>query len=153
MAAWCPHLVCLGFHCIPKGEGRNDVFSALFTRWEIPPEVVIYYFACALGPYCMLRETKFFARTRFLIDGFHAYGHTRCTKACFLSTYKKNDPELEKVNSSAAECGNGGLLKIRRALRYMLQRHAVIYAFTFLATWNRDKRLQAAKKEAKAANT
>ena len=60
MAAWCPHLVCLGFHCIPKGEGRNDVFSALFTRWRSPPEIVIYDFACALGPYCMLREPAFF---------------------------------------------------------------------------------------------
>ncbi|KZV90750.1 hypothetical protein EXIGLDRAFT_770508, partial [Exidia glandulosa HHB12029] len=106
MAAWCPHCVCLGFHCIPKGEGRNDVFSALFTRWKKPPKVVIYDFACALGPYCMMREPEFFGETRFLIDGFHAKGHTRCTKACFISAYKKNSPALADVNSSAAECGD-----------------------------------------------
>lgn len=22
-------LVCIGFHCIPRGEGRNDAFSAV----------------------------------------------------------------------------------------------------------------------------
>ena len=42
MAAWCLHSVCIGFHCIPKGEGRNNVFSAIFTRWERAPKVVIY---------------------------------------------------------------------------------------------------------------
>lgn len=141
MAAWCPHCVCLGFHCIPKGEGRNDVFSAVFTRWEKPPKVVIYDFACALGPYCMMREPEFFGETRFLIDGFHAKGHTRCTKACFISAYKKNSPALADVNSSAAECGNGGLLKIRRPLSYMSQRHAITYAYTYLATWNRERRI------------
>lgn len=149
MAVWCPHCICLGFHCIPKGEGRNDVFSAVFTRWETAPEVIIYDFACALGPYCMLREPKFFGRTRFLIDGFHAKGHTRCTKACFITSYKKDTPGLKAVNSSAAECGNGGLLKIRRPLSYMSQRHAVIYAYTYLATYNRDRRCEAARKAAK----
>ncbi|EJD44837.1 hypothetical protein AURDEDRAFT_64864, partial [Auricularia subglabra TFB-10046 SS5] len=131
------------------GEGRNDVFSALYTRWETAPEVVIYDFACALGPYCMQREPKFFAGTRFLIDGFHAKGHKRCSKACFISTYKKKDPELAAVNSSAAECGNGGLLKIRRPLSYMSQRHAIVYSYTFLAMWNRERRIAAARKVAK----
>ncbi|EJD45225.1 hypothetical protein AURDEDRAFT_64696, partial [Auricularia subglabra TFB-10046 SS5] len=149
MAAWCPHSVCLGFHCIPNGEGRNDVFSALLTRWEQAPEVVIYDFACALGPYCMLREPKFFARTRFLIDGFHSKGHTRCSKACMISTFKKNSPSLQAVNSSAAECGNSGLLKIRRPLSYMTQRHAIIFAYTYLASWNRDRRVRAAARKSR----
>lgn len=33
MVLWCPHAVCLGFHIIKTGEGRDDVFSALYTRW------------------------------------------------------------------------------------------------------------------------
>ena len=144
MAAWCQHCVCLGFHCVPKGEGWNDVFSAIYTRWEKAPKVVVYDFACALGPYCMLREPAFFANTRFLIDGFHSKGHTRCTKACFISAYKENTPMLHAVNSSAAECGNGGLVCIRRPLSYMTQRHAIMYAYTYLASWNRDRRLQRA---------
>ncbi|CAK5276917.1 unnamed protein product [Mycena citricolor] len=35
MCVWCTHSVCYGFHCIPRGEGRNDVFSAssLIVMW------------------------------------------------------------------------------------------------------------------------
>ncbi|EJD36135.1 hypothetical protein AURDEDRAFT_74537 [Auricularia subglabra TFB-10046 SS5] len=150
MAAWCPHMVCLGFHCIPKGEGRNDVFSALFMHWEEPPKTVIYDFACALAHYCMLREPKFFRNTRFLIDGFHAKGHTRCSRCCFISSYKK-DSALCSVNSSAAECGNRGLLKIRRPLSYMSQRRAIVYVHTYLSVWNRERRIAMAKEKAKAA--
>jgi hypothetical protein len=76
MAAWCQHGVCLGFHCIPQGEGRNDVFSALYCYWETAPKYVIYDFACALAPYCMVREPTFFKDTIFLVDSFHAKGHT-----------------------------------------------------------------------------
>jgi hypothetical protein len=53
MALWCPHLICLGGHKIPKAEGRNDVFSGLFVYFEKAPEVVIYDFACQLGAYSM----------------------------------------------------------------------------------------------------
>ena len=76
MGAWCTHSICYGFHCIPKGEGQNDVFSAMITRWVKPPKRVIYDFACALRPYCMLREPDFFADTTFVIDSFHVKGHT-----------------------------------------------------------------------------
>ncbi|KAJ7583732.1 hypothetical protein C8J56DRAFT_1054251 [Mycena floridula] len=54
MAPWCMHSIAYGFHCIPVGEGHNDVFSAMVTRWPKAPEMVVYDFACALGPYCML---------------------------------------------------------------------------------------------------
>ena len=36
LAMWCSHGVCLGFHMIPAGEGRDDVFSVLFTRSVLP---------------------------------------------------------------------------------------------------------------------
>jgi hypothetical protein len=38
MAAWCSHSVCYSFHCIPKGKGCNDVFSAMYTCWKTPPK-------------------------------------------------------------------------------------------------------------------
>jgi hypothetical protein len=31
LVLWCTHSVCLGFHSIPVAEGRNDVFSAIYT--------------------------------------------------------------------------------------------------------------------------
>lgn len=137
MCVWCTHSVCYGFHCIPKSEGRNDVFSAIITHWEKAPRIVVYDFACALGPYCMTREPDFFADTLFLIDDFHAAGHTRCSRASFLSTYANADPRLAHINSSAAECGNGGLHRIRKSVSYMSQDRAIQYTKVFLSIWNR----------------
>lgn len=139
MCAWCTHSICYGFHCIPKGEGRNDVFSAMVTRWLKPPKRVIYDFACALGPYCMLREPDFFADTQFLIDAFHATGHTKCSPAAFLSNYAAVDPRLAKLNSSAAECGNGGIARIRKSVSYMSQTRSIQYMKVFISVWNRQR--------------
>jgi hypothetical protein len=140
--AWCTHSVCLGFHCIPSAEGRNDVFSALLLHWPVAPKHVIYDFACALGPYCMLREPDFFADTMFLIDNFHSQGHTKCSRAAFLSTYAALDPQLGRINSSAAECGNSGIKRIRKSVSYMSQARAILYTKVFLSVWNRVKILR-----------
>lgn len=125
MIVWCTHSISYGFHCIAKGEGRDDVFSALITRWQKPPKIIVYDFACALGPYCMLREPEFFADTLFVIDAFHAKGHTRCSDAAFVKTYSRVDPRLENLNSSAGECGNGGIGRIRKSVSYMGQERAI----------------------------
>lgn len=137
MCVWCTHSVCYGFHCIPRGEGRNDVFSAIITRWPTPPKRVIYDFACALGPYCMTREPAFFANTLFLIDDFHSKGHTKCSEAAFLKTYSNIDPRLSEINSSAGECGNNGITRIRKSVSYMSQARAILYTKVFLSVWNR----------------
>lgn len=142
MVCWCRHSIAYGYHCIPNAEGRNDVFSAMYTRWQSAPEVIVYDFACALQPYSMTREPNFFGRSLFLIDGFHCTGHSKCSEACFMTNYSATDPSLAKVNTSAAECGNGGLSKIRTSVRYMGQRRAVIYTKIFLSIWNRMKILR-----------
>lgn len=139
MCAWCTHSICYGFHCIPRGEGRNDVFSAIVTRWPKPPKTIVYDFACALGPYCMTREPDMFADTLFVIDQFHAKGHSKCSPAAFLSTYSEIDPRLGVINSSAAECGNGGIRRIRKSVSYMAQDRAIMYTKVFVAIWNRLK--------------
>lgn len=51
MILWCRHRVCVGFHMIQTGEGPNDVFSPLYTRWKKPPRTIIYDYACQLMPY------------------------------------------------------------------------------------------------------
>lgn len=139
MAGWCTHSVCYGFHCIPASEGRDDVFSAMVTRWPVAPKHVIYDFACALGPYCMLREPEFFKNTLFAIDDFHAQGHTKCSPAAFLLEYASADPRLVSINSSAGECGNSALRRIRKSISYMSQERAVIYTKVFLSIWNRTR--------------
>lgn len=145
MCVWCTHSICYGFHCIPRGEGRNDVFSALITRWEKAPKRVIYDFACALGPYCMTREPAFFCNTQFLIDDFHSVGHTKCSPAAFLKSHCNVDPRLAYINSSAGECGNSGLGRIRKSVSYMSQARAILYSRVFLCIWNRQ-RIQALHK-------
>ncbi|TFK69140.1 hypothetical protein BDN72DRAFT_870735 [Pluteus cervinus] len=139
MAVWCTHSICYGFHFIPSAEGRNDVFAALYTRWPTAPRRVIYDFACALSPYCMVREPSFFADTSFNIDAFHAKGHTKCSPAAFVNTYSNVDPRLMHINSSAAECGNSGISKIRKSVSYMSQPRAILYTKVFLAMWNRRR--------------
>lgn len=145
MVCWCTHSVSYGFHSIPVGEGRNDVFSAIYTRWTKAPDVIVYDFACALQPYCLLREPDFFQNTLFAIDNFHAADHTKCAAACFLKTYKNSDPRLLRLNSSAGECGNQGLSRIRKAIGYMGQERAMMLTKVFLSVWNRTRILNMLK--------
>ncbi|KAJ7578889.1 hypothetical protein C8J56DRAFT_1110903 [Mycena floridula] len=147
MAPWCTHSIAYGFHCIPVGEGRNDVFSAMVTRWPKAPDIVVYDFACALGPYCMVREPQFFANTVFAVDTFHTSGHKKCSHAAFLQTYTSVDPRLKGLNSSAAECGNGVLTRVRKAISYMAQSRAILYLRTFLCHVNRLKLIRMAKQK------
>ncbi|KAF8982927.1 hypothetical protein BDQ17DRAFT_1394012 [Cyathus striatus] len=104
MAVWCTHSICYGFHCML---------------------MIIYDFACTLGPYCMTREGGFFANTDFVIDHFHMPGHTKCASACFLKTYAVADLRLRSINSSAAEC-----------VSYMGQYRATLYMKTFISIYN-----------------
>ncbi|KDR76778.1 hypothetical protein GALMADRAFT_225673 [Galerina marginata CBS 339.88] len=139
MVVWCTHSICYGFHHIPMAEGRNEVFSAIYTHWEKAPEIVIYDFACNLEPYCMTREADFFADTTFLIDKFHSAGHTKCGRASFVNTYVAANPRLMDINSSAAECGNGGVHGIRKSVSYMTQDNAIVYTKVYFSYWNRFK--------------
>jgi hypothetical protein len=139
MALWCLHLVCLGFHKMPKAEGRDDVFSALLCFFETAPSVVIYDFACQLAPYCRIHEPEFFKDTLFVIDEMHANGHSNCSQACFLSNYMQTNLDLLAVNSSAAECSNSGLNRICKSVSYMSKANAVLYMYTFLSVWNRRR--------------
>jgi hypothetical protein len=136
MAMWCTHIIAYGFHCIPVGKGRNDVFSAIYTQFPEPPKYIIYNFACALGPYCMICEPDYFADSTFAIDRFHAPDHVKCEEACLLSTCTAIDPQLKLLNMSAAECRNSGLKRIRKVVHYMGQKWAMIYTQVFLAIWN-----------------
>ncbi|KAI9457498.1 hypothetical protein HD554DRAFT_2207202 [Boletus coccyginus] len=122
MVLWCTHSICLGFYSIPIAEGRNDVFSAIYTHFLIAPKVIIYDFACQLAPYCL--------NTHFLIDEMHAHDHTHCGKVCFASNAMRYDDHIWAINTSAAECGNKGV-------SFMVHSHAVQFTKVFLDVWNR----------------
>jgi len=138
VAVWCPYGMCVGFHIRPQAEGRNDIFSALFTRWEKPLRTVIYDFACQLATYCRIREAAFFKDTLFVIDQFHSNDHTSCSEACFLNPYMQQDPSLRMINSSAAECGNAGLGNIRKMVSYATQSTAIAVNYLYPSLRNRQ---------------
>ncbi|KAI8974547.1 hypothetical protein BD414DRAFT_399949, partial [Trametes punicea] len=137
LVLWCRHSICLGFHTIPVAEGRNDVFSAIYTHFPTAPKIIIYDFACQLASYCLIREAQYFAQTRFLIDELHAQGHTKCGRACFASNAMQYDDRVRAANTSAAECGNKGIGWIRKSVSYMTYSHAVCYTKVYLDVWNR----------------
>ena len=147
LVLWCTHSICLGFHTIPVAEGRNDVFAALYTRFPQAPEIVIYDFACQLAPYSLVREARYFAHTRFLIDEFHARDHTRCGPACFASNLMQYDERVRASNTSAGECGNKGVGRVRKSVSYMNYGHAVKYTKVFFDVWNRGVTRRIAKNQ------
>ena len=152
MAIWCQHLVCLGFHKIPRAEGRNDVFSGLLVYFEKAPEVVIYDFACQLSDYSMSREPEFFKDTCFVIDEMHAKGHSSCSQASFSSNYMQCSPRLQEVNTSSAECSNSGLNRIRKSVSYMGQRNAILLTYVYICVWNRRRERLFQKQKEKEKN-
>ena len=139
MILWCCHLICVRFHIIPICEGRDDVFSALYTQWPTAPKIVVYDFTCQLAPYCLLREPQFFRDTRFLVDQFHASGHTKCSRASSSTYVMQFDLNLQVINTSAVEVGNSGAAKIQKSVSYMTQWHAIQYTKVYMDITNRCK--------------
>lgn len=68
----------------------------------------------------------------------HAHDHTRCGQACFASNVMRFDNDVRMANTSAAECGNKGMKRIRKSVSFMIYEHAVVYTKTFLDVWNRN---------------
>ena len=139
MVLWWRHLICVGFHVIPTCEGRNDVFLALYTQWLTAPKVVVYDFTCQLTPYCLIWEPQFFRNTHFLVNQFHALGHTKCSKALSSTYTMQFDPNLQVINTSTVEVGNSGAAKIWKSVSYMTQQHAIQYTKVYMDIMNRCK--------------
>ncbi|KII82852.1 hypothetical protein PLICRDRAFT_96050 [Plicaturopsis crispa FD-325 SS-3] len=66
-----------------------------------------------------------------------------CNK--FFKTYSKNNLTggilvlcIRVVNTSAAECGNGGMGRIRKSVSFMVYDHAIQFTKVFLDIWNRN---------------
>ncbi|KIJ34023.1 hypothetical protein M422DRAFT_182664, partial [Sphaerobolus stellatus SS14] len=137
MILWCTHSISLGFHVMPRTEGRNDVFSAIFCHWPKAPKIIVYDFACQLAPYSIVRDPSFFGNTHFVVDEFHASDHTKCSKASHASFVLQHDPQIQLINTSAAEVGNSGASKIRKSVSYMTQQHAIIFIKAYLDIMNR----------------
>ncbi|KAG0695153.1 hypothetical protein DFH29DRAFT_985019 [Suillus ampliporus] len=118
-----------------KTYSKNNLTGGILVLWCIhsvfAPKVIIYDFACQLAPYSFVREARYFQHTRFLVDEMHAHDHTHCGKACFASNAVRFDDCVRAVNTSAAECGNKGIKRIRKSVSFMIHDHAQ-HRFLFL---------------------
>jgi hypothetical protein len=149
----CTHHFFYGFHFFNTFEGRNDMFSAIYTRYKnvvyrtvcmltvvsrFPeaPEVVVHDFACSLADYCMSREPMYFKDTLFIVDSFHARNHKACTQSSKLYAYK-SDPKINALNSNAAEHLNSGLRHLRRSMSGMGEARSISYMNTYICVRNR----------------
>ena len=64
--------VCLGGHFIIEGgEGRRDVFRAIFLHRRRPPTRIHYDFACFAEEFCLNRGYSYWADVQFYHDIFH----------------------------------------------------------------------------------
>jgi hypothetical protein len=88
----------------------------------------------------MKREPQFFKDTLFVIDRMHASGHIGCSQSSFISHHEQTNPSIMAINSSAAECGNSGLGKIRKSVSYMTEEHAIRLCWVLIMVWNRTQR-------------
>lgn len=112
--------IAVGFHIIPKSEGRNDLFSAMLTHWPVAPRVVCYDFSWDLMQYSKVREPAYFKHTMFVIDRLHIKNHTTCTEAFSLKSYHNSGAQLYcNFPGQAAEAGNALLRWIRLSCLYM----------------------------------
>ncbi|ORY41974.1 hypothetical protein BCR33DRAFT_698914 [Rhizoclosmatium globosum] len=132
----CSHRFFYGFHFFDSFEGRNDMFSAIYTRFPTAPEVVVHDFACALGDYCLSREPQYFENTLFVVDKFHSGNHKACTQSSKIYAYV-SDPAIEAVNSNAAEHLNSGLKRLRTSMSGMGESRSIIYMNTYVCVRNR----------------
>ena len=139
MVLWCPHRIALGFHIIPKGEGRNDVFSAIFTHWPVAPKLVVYDFACQLQPYCLAREPEYFKDTIFLIDRLHSNNHVSCSEVFDLEAHRVSGSRMFYINDEVQEQGNLELKPVRKSCLYMKRCTFMPFVQLKLETSNRKQ--------------
>ena len=151
MILWCRHRIAQGFHVIKKGEGRNDMFSALYCHWPSAPRVVCYDNACQLMHYATIREPVYFKNTTFVIDRLHQKNHYACSEAFGLRPFMEGGAkEFFQFNDSAAETGNALLKRIRTSCLYMGKTRFMLFVRLFLEVQNRNRIRLAAKMTAKA---
>lgn len=121
--------------------GRKNAFLQrllikIFYRFPECPKYAVGDNNCQTADYCKLREFSFFKDCRFMIDKWHYNSHKGCSIASCASHYSA-DPAISELNTSTSESGNKRLGIIRKSIRYMSEKHAMIFLVTFICMTNR----------------
>ena len=114
------HWVALGFHVLPKAEGKNDPFSAVYCHWKVAPKIMSGDFNCLLQPYAMKREPKFFEKTVFVVDTTHVKTHTACSDAVDITLFRRCGlAEYRQFRDQSVEQRNRVLQSMKNISRMM----------------------------------
>ena len=121
------HGVALGFHIIPSSEGKNDPFSAIYTRYTRPPKIMCGDFNCKLSPYSLIREPDYYSTTIFVVDPIHCQGHIECSESMNQKTFRElGHHDHRRFNPSACEQRHRIMRKIETMARYMRSENLTI---------------------------
>ena len=131
---FCPHGVCHGFTLMDRPESPRTAFEILVTKFKKIPTVIVYDDACHLQLYCVKREPALFKDTKFIIDNFHASGHT-CTKGYHMVTYSR-DKRINTLNSNLVEQANKQFRYLTSQIACMQSDNAIMHLAVFVAHHN-----------------
>jgi len=120
--------------CQMLKEGMKLSLSCTNTLL-LPPRLLFMIFSCALQDYCLNRQPDHFRNTLFLVDKFHWFGHTACSRTYNLTQY----PAYAGLNSQIAEQFNSALARIKCSVSQMTQRTFMFSVRFFLQMQNEKK--------------
>jgi hypothetical protein len=121
------HGKLLGFHLMKYAESARTVHELLYTRWDVPPHLVIYDNGCNLSKFVLAREPQYYQDVIMVIDRLHKKGHTACSEAFDSDAY----PWLRSANTQLAEQFNARLVNKRAQLFFMSQTMFLIHIRMF----------------------
>jgi hypothetical protein len=104
------HSKCLGFTVQDSQETPRTVYEIVTTRFDRPPEFIVYDNACNLSEYCLNRVPHHFRYTQFMVDGFHFKSHSNCATTFDSGEYKSL---FKRMNTSLNEQKNSQLTRIK----------------------------------------
>ena len=117
-----------------RPESPRTAFEILVTKFKKIPTVIVYDDACHLQLYCVKREPALFKDTKFIIDNFHASGHT-CTKGYHMVTYSR-DKRINTLNSNLVEQANKQFRYLTSQIACMQSDNAIMHLAVFVAHHN-----------------
>lgn len=120
------HNKCVGFSILNSAESCKIVSETIISRFDVPPEIIIYDNCCNLEEYILNRFPEYFKKTKFFVDGFHHKSHTNCA-----NTYDSGIHQFIKCNSSLVEQKNSKLRHLKDTTPFLKARtffSKIVYA-------------------------
>ena len=131
---FCNHGVCHGFSLMDQPESPKTAFDILVTKFKKMPSVLVYDNACHLKLYTIKREPARFKDTKFIVDTFHARGHT-CSKGFHMKTYNR-DRRITSINPNLVEQANKKFRYLTSQIACMSSDNAMVHFAVFVAINN-----------------